>query len=225
MEAKKKKLISLLLAALIILALPLLIYLGVSLNIIFDKGFYLSEFEKNKVYDNFEDRLVPDNTSEQLVTYFWGGPSQPPNIGLFNPAEKSHLLDVKNIISSLKATTYLILALIISLKLLSLLLFRKTFLKNLWVITLISGALSLLLGLLLLVLAYNFQWAFTNFHYLLFPQGNWMFPANSALIRLFPATTFQDFFITILLRGFVLSILLTCLGLILLFFRKNQKEI
>jgi integral membrane protein (TIGR01906 family) len=224
MDARRKRLISILLAAILILAIPFLIYLGVSLNLIFDRGFYLLGFEKNRVYDNFEDRLIPRNVSEQLVSYFWSDSRQPPEIGLFNPAEKSHLLDVKNIILSLKSTTYLLVALLLTLKVLSLIFFRKIFLKNLGIITLMSGALSLLFGLLLLVLALNFEWAFINFHHLLFPQGNWMFPSNSSLIMLFPGQTFQDFFTTILLRGFIISLLLTLLGIVLLLFRKKYKR-
>jgi integral membrane protein (TIGR01906 family) len=224
MESKSKNRISLLLAIIIILSIPPLIYFGVSLHIISDRGFYLSEFEKNSVYDNFEDKAIPDNVSGRLISYFWSGSDQPPEIGLFTQAEKSHLLDVKNLISGLKNTTFLLIAVLFSLKVISLLFFRKLFLKNLGIFTIISGAASIILGLLLAVLALNFEWAFLNFHHLLFPQGNWMFPMDSTLIRLFPAQTFLDFFTTILLRGLILSLLLTLLGIALLFFRKKYKR-
>lgn len=49
-------------------------------------------------------------------------------------------------------------------------------------------------GILILFIAFlaafNFDLFFTYFHELLFPQGNWRFPPNSLIIKLFPESFF-----------------------------------
>ncbi|MFT4311334.1 MAG: DUF1461 domain-containing protein [Candidatus Woesearchaeota archaeon] len=49
---------------------------------------------------------------------------------------------------------------------------------------------------------FNFSFSFEVFHSIFFPQGNWMFPADSKLIELFPVNYFIEksilvFFLTI----------------------------
>ena len=75
-------------------------------------------------------------------------------------------------------------------------------------ITLTSAAVILLLTLT------SFNGLFTGFHYLFFPQGNWLFPADSLLIRTFPL----DFFTKMSISIFVLIVFLS--GAIYLITRK-----
>jgi len=60
------------------------------------------------------------------------------------------------------------------------------------------GGLGFVLALSLLSLL-DFTWFWSGpFHELLFPQGNWMFPADSVLITLFPETFFRGFAMQVL---------------------------
>ena len=58
------------------------------------------------------------------------------------------------------------------------------------------------LGIILLFSTVWFNMAFTIFHNLFFPQGNWTFPAESLLIQTFPL----EFFIGISYKIFLLSL-------------------
>ena len=62
-----------------------------------------------------------------------------------------------------------------------------------------------------LAILFGFNSVFTLFHYLFFHQGNWLFPADSLLIKTFP----PDFFMLLGLRIFVLSLLLATTGYML----------
>ena len=73
----------------------------------------------------------------------------------------------------------------------------------------------LLISLVLSIISFNFM--FTLFHNLFFPQGNWLFPANSLLIQTFPL----GFFISISYKIFLLSLIL---GIIILFLGKKYKK-
>ena len=53
------------------------------------------------------------------------------------------------------------------------------------------------IGALLIICALFFDAFFSAFHAVLFPQGNWMFPPDSLLIRMFPETLFLQGFIRI----------------------------
>ena len=80
--------------------------------------------------------------------------------------------------------------------------------KSLWY----GGIVTVSLLFLILLLTFlNFTALFTFFHQLFFPQGNWMFPADSLLIQTFPA----DFFVKVG-RTIFIDALLLGIGTILL---------
>ena len=62
-----------------------------------------------------------------------------------------------------------------------------------------------------------FEKVFTLFHALFFPQGNWLFAANSIIIQTFP----QDFFISISRNTFLLSLVLGIVFILLGHYFKN----
>ena len=66
-----------------------------------------------------------------------------------------------------------------------------------------AGLISLFAaGLVLLLMLLSFQFIFTLFHQLFFPQGNWQFAADSLLIQTFPGS----FFTAIGLKIFFIAI-------------------
>lgn len=67
---------------------------------------------------------------------------------------------------------------------------------------------SLLLFVILgIAVVIPFATSFTSFHNVFFPQGNWMFPADSLLIKAFPIEFFQAFVTALLIRSFLAGIL------------------
>ncbi|MBI2151520.1 DUF1461 domain-containing protein [Candidatus Woesearchaeota archaeon] len=73
----------------------------------------------------------------------------------------------------------------------------------------------ILLSVTLFSSIFLFQILFTIFHLIFFPQGNWIFPMESLLIRTFPQKFFQD------IALFIFSISLT-FGIILYLIARNK---
>jgi integral membrane protein (TIGR01906 family) len=216
-------------SVLMIVSVLAILYTGASLTTMTDTEFYLSEFEKTRTYDNFDDRNEPVILARELTSYFRDGSTWPPDIIQFTVSESLHLRDVKLIVLTLKAVFYFSVFLLAACLLLVIALFKGKFSRDLpWL--LIRMGLSVIgtcLGFSLMAL--GFTTAFTLFHRLFFPQGNWQFPVDSTLIRLFPQQFFQDAFLSIILRIGFFGLLLLSLGLILRRIRKqgrnNQKEL
>ena len=60
------------------------------------------------------------------------------------------------------------------------------------------GTLAFIIFLAVLALI-DFDWFWTQFHYIVFPNGNWAFPAGSTLIGLFPEAFFYNFAVSSIL--------------------------
>jgi len=145
-------------------------------------------------------------TTVHVLDYFHGKVPVPT---LFNTAERSHLADVKRVINTLE--------------------WLAPFLFLIWLAVLpftelntvlVRGFQILLLIVFLLVLI-PFDTVFTHFHQVFFPQGNWMFPADSMLILLYPASFFQAFFTQILALTLVFSSVFAVFGRISLVQHNN----
>jgi len=218
-----RKTVSLILAALIVLNLPIIIYLAISTGIVFEKGFYIREFKSAGVYDIIGDRELPNTISAQIISYFGQKTSEPPSFYLFTENENLHLRDVKLLIDNLKEVLYASAAITLSSLLIMLLFYRSYLYKRIGKILLISSALALTFGVALFIASHNFGAAFTSFHSLFFPQGNWAFPPDSLLLYLFPEQLFYGFFAAILLRSVSVAIVLAAIGWTIMSRRKEYK--
>jgi len=79
-----------------------------------------------------------------------------------------------------------------------------------------SGAIVLAACVLLaLSTLFSFDAFWTWFHIILFPQGNWMFPAGSTLITLFPEAFFENFSRQVLLAAASYGIVALAAGSVL----------
>lgn len=203
------------LSALIILSLIFSLYTGVIVTLISDNGFYLAEFERRDVYSNFEDNSMPPVLARQIVAYFRSGTALPPEITYFSLSENLHLGDVKLIILNLRNLFYISSAMLVAGSSVFILAFKGYLKRNSARLILISGLVIIGTCMLLLILALNFSVSFTGFHKIFFPQGNWKFPMESGLIRLFPEQFFLDAFLAILFRVGFFGLLLIILGVAL----------
>jgi hypothetical protein len=129
-----------------------------------------------------------DGRAEKLdavLSYYRGG--HPPTG--YTVAELEHLADVKGVFLG----AYLLCPLLLII-LAVLIAFGEMRAILRW-----GGLLAVALPLLAFLIPFN--GLFTAFHGVLFPQGNWMFPADSALIQAFPEGFFQAIGATIGILG------------------------
>ncbi len=177
------------------------ILLGNFVFLLNNSGFYSSEFS----------RLGVNATAASGVMSFVSGKSSLSEG--FNWAESSHLEDVKRVLAAVRRVYYaaiiLLAAAVIYLlrtgKLLELM--PKTFI--------LSGSVSLLLLLALFTASLSFSSSFSLLHKPFFASGTWLFPADSALINLFPEQFFRDFAKTFFLLALVNSSAFLIIGVII----------
>ena len=157
--------------------------------------------------------LIPLNSNQQQTIDFVRdtlGMENKLNINVmlnYTSAELSHLNDVKKVMRMVNFFFYFSLIVII----LMLTYYRKE--KEELVKLLYYGGITTLvaLGSIFILSLLFFNQAFTIFHLLFFPQGNWIFPIDSLLIQTFPL----DFFIGISKMIFIFGLLF---GLLLIIF-------
>ncbi len=194
---------------LLALCLAVALLLTSILTIAFDKNLYSTYLAKHGSYGRFESSEIVDSAISGMLAFFSGEQESLPEI--FNEDEQSHLADVKALLDRAR----MLLALLIVLWLCC----------NLWALyrrkpatagrNLVAGGIATLaLTALLILAALVFSQTFILFHGVFFPQGNWQFPAESALIRLFPRRFFFDLFTQVILRTALLGLLCLAMGLV-----------
>lgn len=173
----------------------------------FNESFYSKEFKKYNVYGKFPTNDI-DKINSDLLSYL-KDKKDDFNKELFNQEEIKHLEDVKVVIQKINIFYYSILIISILLIMISFLLNRKGFLRNLSIILFFGGLSTLFSVIILLVLIkLNFDGVFTIFHHIFFPQGGWLFSSSDNIINLYPAEFFYDIakriFISIVFYGNIL---------------------
>lgn len=169
---------------LLIMFIPLSIYLGVTNYLLYDESAYKDEFEKVGTYDRVPEA---DSILDNLLKFFKGEKEIDAN---FTYSEIIHLSDVRNLIGFLTKFFYILV--LIKLILFGAIIFTsKKAIDDLIHITMGSGTLTIMWPIMLL--NFNFDYLFTEFHKLFFPQGGWIFPESSLLIQLFPEMFFENF--------------------------------
>ena len=173
---------------LIILLAPFLILINFRL-LVFSQNYYHLEFAKLGVYDQFQSKEVVDSESKGLISYLCCGGNVDEDF--FTEKEILHMKDVKNLIK-LAQIQLLMQAVVITIC--TFLLVTKKAYKILFN-SLIWGSIVSIASVLVLGLSshINFDFAFLKFHQLLFNNDLWLLPADSNLIKLFPAQFFADF--------------------------------
>jgi uncharacterized membrane protein len=145
-------------------------------------------------------------------------------LDFLDESERAHMVDVRHVLNGCKAAFVILILLLLS-QLLRLFLGANegvpkrtttgTEKKNDVIRTscFLGGAGALAIVALLAFLSlFDFSAFWTAFHHVLFPQGNWQFPAESALIRLFPQAFFEKFAIDVLLATASYGVVAIALG-------------
>ena len=185
-------------------------------------GFYIHYYDMDYYNNQFKDngaaeKLGEENASfilKDLLTYLniEEAEERVDHLSYFSEKEKSHLADVKLLLTVIFSIYYLAVILLVF----SLIWFftrekkwkREWAKMLLWAGSLTTGIIIiLLLGALL-----NFDFTFQLFHKIFFPQGNFAFPADSLLKTLFPDSFFTNFALKIITTTLSVSVLAAVVG-------------
>ena len=206
-----KKKIIFVLAFLIILQLPLIVFISSFKAVGFNINFYEKEFEKyNPKVENAA--LISDG----LILFLKNKDAKMNHITVFDEKEIQHLIDVKKVIH--KFLFILNLSLFLVLSLVACLYFadNKKIFKNLGISLLFGGVLTLITNLIVYLTIKDFDKAFYRFHELFFKIGTWQFSAGSKLIILFPREFWIDAVNKILLNVVAIANILIVAGFLIL---------
>tara|TARA_B100000315_G_C14430851_1_gene520053 strand:- start:159 stop:785 length:627 start_codon:yes stop_codon:yes gene_type:complete len=190
---------------LLAVTLALIILLANLRAIVFDRPYYVEQFRKNDVYSKVpEAELVLDNVfgffdGEELSSEF------------FEEKEISHMKDVRRLINRGSYLLYFLVGLFIVLVIVFIKSVRRGVAKYLGISLIAGGSIVIVVSLLLWL--FDFSNLFTNFHLMFFPQGNWMFPSDSMLIRLFPKAFFYDISVRIFRNSIITAVIIGVVGM------------
>jgi len=200
---KTKKVISSILLILLILNTTLILFLAPFRFYIFNENFYQKEFSNLDIYNKIPDA---DKRASDLINFF--NDKSTLDNQFYTQDEISHLKDVKKLIN--KTIIFFYSSVFIEILLLTLLYHKSKvrFKKDIRRIFKTSSAVIIIVSLLIYLLSFKFDFLFTRFHRIFFPQGNWQFSADSNLINLFPQSFFYDFFYQTILISAAISLLI-----------------
>tara|TARA_B100000315_G_scaffold260259_1_gene320402 strand:- start:1603 stop:2337 length:735 start_codon:yes stop_codon:yes gene_type:complete len=225
---KNKRLFVNIISVLMILLVPLILY-GFSFNsVAFDNDLYKKEFLKYNVYSYLEDYDI-ENINGEVLNYLVNE-KNPVLIDddFFNEREKTHLLDVKNLIQNIFVIYYFSIFLFIFLIIILSIILNfnfKEIVKKFLIILLFGSLLTLLDAVSFFLLSnFNFDFTFDVFHKTFFDQGTFTFnPQFENIVVLYPENLFFDFLIMIISNTILSSVIILFLSLaiIFIFFRKN----
>jgi len=197
----------------LIIFAPLSVYL-------FSMPNYMSLYKHNQVTESIaEDDLV--RITGNLIGFFKNSQDiekiKPAGSApAFTDAEINHLEDVRAVTNKLLILFYSSLILFV---LFTILLIHKKiglFLKSMGMVFVSAASAVVLILLLLYTLSSNFWVFFEQFHQVFFPQGNYMFPADSLLITLFPIGFFYQFFLKLVATSGVILVVMLVVGILFL---------
>lgn len=217
-----KKLFISIVSILMILIVPIIIY-GFNFNsVAFDENFYKKEFSKHNVYNNLKDYDIEKINNDVLAYLKFEKNNKLIEDNFFNKREKTHLLDVKNLIQTLFNIYYFSIFFIILLIIILIILLNfnfKKIIKMFLIILSIGSLLTLLYAVLFFLLSnFNFNFVFDLFHKTFFSAGTYIFnPEFENIVVLYPENLFFDFLVKINSNTILSSIIISSFSILVLF--------
>lgn len=205
------------LAAILIILLPFVIFMANFKFLMFNDDFYREEFAKYGVYEVYPEA---DELHELIFSYLQSDKELSKNF--FLRIEADHLNDVKNLIASflfwLKILMFLFLLLTVALLFFT----KKRFIQQFSKVLFFGSILSVILLAFFSLSLIFFDFSFTVFHEMLFENDFWMLPLKSVLVNMYPEMLFQDFALKFLLNSLITSIAALLLGTAGLLYKKEK---
>jgi len=222
-----KRFFTLIVSILMVLTIPFIIYGFNSNSVAFNENLFKKEFLKYDVYSNLRNYDI-EKINDDVLDYLQ---FEKNNIlienNFFNEREKTHLLDVKNLIQKVLAIYYFSIILFILLIIILIILLNFNFrliAKRILIILLIGSLLTLLDAAAFFLLSrFNFNFVFDVMHKTFFSAGTFTFnPAFENIVVLYPENLFFDFLVKIISNTILSSIILFFVSLILFFIFFNS---
>lgn len=173
---------------------------------------YFSEVEKTTAHNYLEDASFYYLNVYDFLVF------QRELSSDFTESEASHMRDVRVLFNVFRLLSLLFVVFLIF-YLFYLFKIKNDFLLKNFFNSLFSGAvISFFVVVFILFFSLvNFGFSFNVFHYVFFPQGNWLFPFDSLLITLFP----QEFFFGISKKLFFISVcVISFFGFVFYYFKE-----
>lgn len=150
-------------------------------------------------------------TVNSFVVYYLMSPDDGGvlELEIFSEAEKQHLLDVKKLVHRTFDVLFFCLLWLFGMFYYN---HKTAKSRNLSKILLYAGMIAVAIPIVFAVIP--FDAFFTLFHSIFFAPGTWTFPANSALIQIYPFSFWKSVAFGFFLRGFVTGWLLIGAGFI-----------
>ncbi|MFA6088742.1 MAG: DUF1461 domain-containing protein [Candidatus Woesearchaeota archaeon] len=159
----------------------------------FNYYLYSNSFHKSLItqYSNNSTLLEVDKNITRYITGLDNTLDVP-----FNQKEQSHMIDVKKLIIIEQVLTIILLLSFLAICVTG----QFEFFKHIK----ISFFIMIIILLMVLLMSRAFDFIFTVFHKIFFPQGNWQFPADSLMIQTYQEQFFERFtFQIFLLSGII----------------------
>jgi len=221
---KRRGTIIKLLIALIVILLPITIVLNSFYYYVYNTDFYENQYIENEVYNVFGKDKV-DNVTKEMFGYL----KNDNNIttDFFSERDKLHLIDVKDLISLAIFTYYILIIVIVFLFAILLYCSRDDIILSLGKVSLYTGSVAWVFGLLFLLFRAWFEKAFHIFHEMAFSNDYWLMnPEADNLINLFKPPFFYDITKGILTRTLAYASVLVLAGILsILIFRTKRFKI
>ncbi|MEK6904549.1 MAG: TIGR01906 family membrane protein [Nanoarchaeota archaeon] len=197
-----------------IVFIPLAIILSNFTFLLFNTGFYEKESEKNGVYSVLNRDEVNTET-KGILAYFRGG-EETFHTEFFNPRERIHLLQVREIIRKVLFMWISVLALF----LISLFLH-----PNFYKVFLYGGLASIVILILMSLFFIGFSSNFVAFHEVFFKDNTWMLdPETDNLVKMFPEQFFIDFLKRLVFSSILTSAVVAAAPFLLKRFKKKKDK-
>lgn len=190
----------------------LVVTVGISLAFLLTYIIFYTLFITPSTYAHIgEEGQAPD---EQIRTYLKLPFIGENNLDFLPEAERSHMTDVKRVFNIVFILAMISLGILVGMAIV----FWKYDMKHQREELLGRGLATtgwILLGICFLfgisaLLSFDKFWVL--FHVFLFPQGNWLFGADSILIQLYPGEFFQSFTLKFFMRVLVVGIASVIIG-------------
>ncbi len=180
---------------------------------LFDRSFFKGEFTRLGVYAK-EGNQMPDNVTESTLR-FYENKDPALNVSYLDANEISHLVDVKARVRAAIGFRRILTALWMLAIGLIIILAKDKALKAVGDAYRASGIAVLAFVALLGVASLFFQPLFSLFHEVFFPQGNYLFSENSALLRVFTLQLQFDVFLVSIFKVALAGAVMFIIGFVL----------
>lgn len=168
-----------------------IIIIFIALNIILLPLIIISHIPASYYYSaSFHDK---SNEMNEIISLLF----QNQDTNILTQNEKSHMLDVKNLLMISRIyllTTITLFLILVNKKIITTKILNKSSITSLITLTLLGALITT-----------NFSSGFKAFHEIFFPMGNYTFAQSSTLIQLFP----QEFFFQTAIISMAISIIIS----------------